>query len=51
MDEHGENFNKEIENTKRTHQLKDKITEMRNTLEGISGLDDAEEQISNLEDR
>ncbi|XP_045304012.1 neutral alpha-glucosidase C isoform X2 [Leopardus geoffroyi] len=51
MDEHGENFNKEIENTKRTHQLKDKITEMRNTLEGISRLDDAEEEISNLEDR
>ena len=48
MDEHSENFNKEVENTKRTHQLKDTVTEVKYTLEGINRLDDAEEQISNL---
>ena len=49
MDEHSKNLDKEVENTKRTHQLKDTITEVKNTLEGInSRLDDAEEQISNL---
>jgi len=39
----------EVENTKRTHQLKVTVTEVKNTPEGInSRLNDSEEQISNL---
>lgn len=61
MDEHKENFNKEIENIKQTNkptnpkkqsELKNTIAEMKNTLERIIGrLDDEEEWISNIEDR
>ena len=51
MDEHSENFNKEVEYTKRNQsELKNTIGEMKNTLQGInSRLDDIE--ISDLEDR
>ena len=43
----------EIENIKKEQiRTEETITEMKNTLEGISSrLEDAEEQISNLEDR
>lgn len=50
MDEHN---NKEIEN-KRKYQkteLKNRITELKNTQMGSSGLDKAEERISYLENR
>ena len=52
-DEHSENFNKKIENIKKNQsEVKNTITEMKNILGGFnSRLDDAEEQISNLEDR
>lgn len=50
IDEFSENFNKEKEKMKKTG-LKNTITEMKNTVEGISSrLEDAE-QISNLEGR
>ena len=47
MDEHSENFNKE--NVEKNHtELKNTITEMKTTLEGIHNrLDDTEEQIAN----
>ena len=53
MEKHSEKFNKEIENTKKNQsELKNIITDMKNTLEGIIiSLNDAEERISNLEDR
>ena len=54
MDEHSENFNKELENIKRNQtELKNRVTEIYNTLEGInnSRLDDTEKWISDLEDR
>ena len=35
MDEHSENFNKELGNVKKNHtELKNTITEMKTTLEG-----------------
>ena len=52
MDEHNENFKEEIENIKKNQSdLKNIITEIKNTLEGNNRLDDVEEQSSNLEDR
>ena len=53
MDEHSENFNKELENIKEDQsEQKNTITELKNTLEGINSiLDDLEEQISDLKDR
>ena len=37
MDEHGENFNKELENIKKDQLgLKNTINKMKNTLEGIN---------------
>ena len=44
-----EKFNKEIGNIKQNQsEMKDKLTKMKNTLQGInSGLDDAENQICN----
>ena len=47
VDEHSENFNKE--NVEKNHtELKNTITEMKTTLEGIHNrLDDTEEQIAN----
>ena len=54
VDEHSENFNKELENFKKKNQskLKNIITEMKNTLEGInSRLGDTEECISDMEFR
>ena len=50
MDGLSENSNKEIK--KKKPELKNRVTEMRNTLEGInSRSEEAEEWISNLEDR
>ena len=51
MDEHTENFNKEIENIRKYQtqvtELKNIITKLKNTLEFFnSGLDEAEERIS-----
>ena len=53
MDEHHENFNKELENTEKNRtEVKNTITEIKNTLESIkSRVDDTEERISGLEDR
>ena len=53
VDEHSENFNKELENRKKNpSELRNTITEVKNTLEGInSRLDDTEGQISDLEYR
>ena len=53
IDEHNENFNKEIENIKMIQsELKNSIIEMKNTLEGInSRLGYIEEHISDLKDR
>ena len=52
MDELSENFSKETENIKNQSELKNTIAEMKNILQGIiSRSEDAEEQISNLEDR
>ena len=53
MDEHSEDFNKEVENIKKNQaELKNTITEMKNALEGInSRLDDTEEWVSKLEDQ
>ena len=49
--EHNKNFNKELENIRQNqNQLKNIVTEMKNTVGGSSRLDDTE-QISNLEDR
>lgn len=46
MDEHSENFNKEIENI-RKYQIE--VIELKNTLEGFnSTLDESEERISKL---
>ena len=50
MVEHSKNFNKEIENVKKSET--EVITEMQNTLEGFySRMDETEEQISELEDK
>ena len=50
MDEHGENFNKEIEN-KRRYQTDD-ITQLKNTLEEFSNrLDEVEKWVSELKDK
>lgn len=50
-EEHGENFNKELENIKKKNQSW-RIIEMKNILEVINcRLGDMEEHISNLEDR
>ena len=39
MDEHGENFNKELENIKKDQLgLKNTINKMKNTLEGINSI-------------
>ena len=54
MNEHGENFNKELENIKKNGaEFRNTINEIKkNTLEGIdSRLDNIEEQLSDLEDR
>lgn len=49
-DEHGENFNKEIEN-KRRYQTDD-IVQLKNTLEEFSNrLDEVEEWVSELKDK
>ena len=55
MDAHTEKlevFNRELENMEKIQtEMKNKITETQDTLEGInSWLNDAEEQISELED-
>lgn len=51
MDEHGENFNKELENIKKDQLgLKNTINKMKNTLEGINSRSKyAEDQSSDLE--
>ena len=48
IDEHSENFNKELENIKKNQsELKNPITELKIALEGFSSrLDEAEERIS-----
>lgn len=53
MDEHRENFNKNIKNIKQNQpELKTTTTAMNNTLEGInSRLANAKEQISDFEDK
>ena len=53
MDEHGENFNKELENIKKDQLgLKNTINKMKNTLEGINRkLGDTKEFICDLEKR
>ena len=53
MNELSENCNKEVKNIKKNQlDLKTITTEMKNTLAGInSRLEDADEWISNLEDR
>ena len=52
-DEHSENFNEKLENREKNQsELKNKIMEMKNSLEGInSRVDDTEEWISNLDER
>ena len=52
MEEHGEIFNKMLENIRENQsELKSTVTKMKNTLEGItSRLDDTEEQINDLKD-
>ena len=51
--EHSDNLNKELENIGMNQpEMKKKITEMTNTLDGISNwLEDTEEYINNLENR
>ena len=53
MNEHGENFKKELENIKKNEaEFRNTVNEIKNTLEGInSRLDNIEEQVSDLEDR
>ena len=53
IDEHSQNFNKQLENIKKNQsEVKNTITEMKNTLEGInSRWGDTQECISNLEDK
>lgn len=54
VDENSENFNKELGNIfkKRTSQLKNTITEIKNWIEWINGkLGDIEECTGDLEDR
>lgn len=47
-----ETFNKEIENSKKNQsEMKTIITKIKNTLEAINRLEDAEEHISDLDDR
>ena len=51
--EYSDNLNKELENIGMNQpEMKNKITEMTNTLDGISNwLEDTEEYISKLENR
>lgn len=51
LGELSENCIKEIENMKKNQSELKNITELKTTLEGINRLGDAEEHISNLEDR
>ena len=53
LDEHSDNFNKELENIKKNQsELRNKIIEMKSALEGInSRVGDTEEHISDFEDR
>ena len=53
MEEHSENFNKELENIRKNQpELKNTLIEVKNTLEGINNrLDNTEEQISYLKYR
>ena len=52
-DEYSEKFNKELKNIKKNQaEMKNTITETKNTLEGMNGrLGGTEECISNLEGR
>ena len=51
MEDLSETFNKEIEEVKKNQtEMKNSVTEIKYTLEGISSLEEAEET-SNLEDR
>ena len=48
----GQKFLTDLENTKNEKLMETIVTEIKNILEGIySGLDDTEEQTSELEDR
>ena len=53
MDEPSEKFNGGLENEKKNQtEMKNIITEIKSTLEGINnGLDNKEEQLNNLKDR
>ena len=52
MDEHSEIFNKELENIKNDQrELKNTITEMKTTLEGVDSRIAEAELISDMEDR
>jgi len=56
MDKHSENFNKKTESIRNYQtevtELKNTISKPKNTLEGFnSGMDEAEEWISKLEDK
>ena len=52
MEDLSETFNKEIENIKKNQsEMKNLITEIKNTLEGINRIEETEEQTSNLEHR
>lgn len=49
MDDHHENFTKELQNIKNQSW---RITEIKSRIEGINNeLDDTEEQISNMQDK
>lgn len=50
MDDHHENFTKELQNIKKNQSWR--ITEIKSRIEGINNeLDDTEEQISNMQDK
>jgi len=51
MDKLNKNFNKEKKTNKKPVRMKNSVTEMKNILEGISRLEDAEKQTTNLEGR
>ena len=52
MDKYSETFNKDIENIKKNQwELKNTITEIRNRQEGTNRFQNAEEWITNKEDR
>ena len=52
MGEQTEKFNKELENIKENRRdLKNTITEVKNTLEGINRFNNTEEHSSDREDR